>query len=517
MTQAGSSGDGVERGVHDEVVEHAPPSPSPAWWRRPTVAALRKQETLFDDGERLHDKRENDETRLPEGESIHLAGLVLVEAFTPSSISKLYAALEWLPPQRADPRTDWRDMLRRSRTTGETGWQNLGAVRRPGRGWHAMGRTDPDLPQGVEAVWLSVHYEMPSVAIVVATFCLNEDEGDLSPLLRREYHTRSYDLRVNIDGPLGRVRARVPWARPEKYGMSMRVDGPSDQKRKACFDLVNDFESRCAAWFRDRFPGRFALSGHEARPRLRLFVTQEAEPLLDDSPALRVVDLDEPYNVWRSSGSLSGWSLAPDAYSRGDAAEGRFIVRMAARRRDAARAQNGESGESKWYLVQRFATYQTTLASKYCLWALVSLYAERLALLRDRAGGKGRQRRPVSEARALDDYLSEDGLDVATVVPDLRKLVERPDRFELHFPDYVGERRSSRASADRPAQEPEYFAAALRERMEMQATRLERDTQSTTAVIRASADLRQAISNARLQRFVLTLSLLALIVAIVSL
>lgn len=43
------------------------------------------------DKDYLHpfDDRENDESRLPEGEPVHLGGLTLVEAFTPSTVSAL--------------------------------------------------------------------------------------------------------------------------------------------------------------------------------------------------------------------------------------------------------------------------------------------------------------------------------------------------------------------------------------------------------------------------------------------
>jgi hypothetical protein len=59
----------------------------------------------------------------------------------------------------------------------------------------------------------------------------------------------------------------------------------------------------------------------------------------------------------------------------------------------------------------------------------------------------------------------------------------------------------------------EFFFEALKNR----ATRLAEDTAATTASIRASAELRQSVSNTRLQRATLLLSLIAAAVAIISL
>lgn len=345
------------------------------------------------------DERENSESRLPEDESVHLAGLVLTEVFTPSTVGSLHAALERLPASGWKLAGDWRGRLERSRTTGETGWQSLGVVRRSGEGifFDGEGRT-AQLPQGISAVWLSLHYEMPSVAVLTATFCLDEGAGDLSALLRRDYTTRYSEVRLSVKGPLGAMRARVPWARPASYRISYSKSGPSEEKRLACLDEIEGHEAKCDHWFRLCFPGRFASADLRQRPRLRLFLTGHTPPLSSDSLALKSVDLDKPYTAWRSADPLSGWALTDRNRRRGDDNR-RFVLQVAARRCDVAREQDGKPLDSNWYLVQRFATYQSSLASKYSLWALLHLYGERLAVLRDQAGRRRARRRPVEHGK----------------------------------------------------------------------------------------------------------------------
>lgn len=64
------------------------------WWDRRSVHALRR-EALADRAVWADwDRRANEETRLPLGEEVQLGGLVLAEAFTPSTVSSLAKGLE---------------------------------------------------------------------------------------------------------------------------------------------------------------------------------------------------------------------------------------------------------------------------------------------------------------------------------------------------------------------------------------------------------------------------------------
>jgi hypothetical protein len=76
------------------------------WRERQSVRALRRE--VLEDDEVLADwdRRENEETRLPDGEEVHLGGLVLTEAFTPSTVTALRKALEDFPAP-GDKKEEW--------------------------------------------------------------------------------------------------------------------------------------------------------------------------------------------------------------------------------------------------------------------------------------------------------------------------------------------------------------------------------------------------------------------------
>ena len=102
------------------------------------------------------DARWNNETRLPEDEAVHLGGVTLTEAFTPSTVSNLYSTLNKWPRPFGRPDDDWAAALERSRSGTGEGWMSLGLVRRPGQFVMGGGHNDSTLPPGVQGAWLSL-------------------------------------------------------------------------------------------------------------------------------------------------------------------------------------------------------------------------------------------------------------------------------------------------------------------------------------------------------------------------
>jgi hypothetical protein len=99
----------------------------------------------------------------------------------------------------------------------------------PGEFIWGNGYTGGDLPDSVAAVWLQLDFVMPSVAVVVATFTFKDEAADMSALLRRDYETQVRDVRMRVNGKLGRLRARLPWSRPKWHGMSASVSRAEDE------------------------------------------------------------------------------------------------------------------------------------------------------------------------------------------------------------------------------------------------------------------------------------------------
>jgi hypothetical protein len=199
------------------------------WWQRPTVGALKREQEKHRDYMDQQDEKGNARTRLPVDESVHLGGLVLAEAFSPSTVSVLYSVLRSWPGNNDRRRDEWTADLDRSRSGRHSGWGNLGVVRPPGEFMVGDGYHDSKLPDSVTAVWLHLNFLMPSVAVVVATFTFRDEVADVSALLRADYQTQIRDVRILVYGKFGWLRARLPWSRSKSHGMTASMSTAEDE------------------------------------------------------------------------------------------------------------------------------------------------------------------------------------------------------------------------------------------------------------------------------------------------
>jgi hypothetical protein len=377
------------------------------------------------------------------------------------------------------------------------------------------GHHDPDLPAAVDAVWLHLSFVTPALAMVVATFTITEDAGDLSELLRQDYQSTLLGMPVHGYGRFGDLRARIPWSRPARAAAAYNISRPEDQKRRACDALMRKHEEACSRWFAAKFPGRFSAAEAERRPLIKMLFTKAQVPYAGRRAWLRPTGLDFALPLWRST-QPKGWWLSEERWPY---REGRHVVTLAANRSDANKElANGISGESNWSLTLRFAADEAPLAACHAMTALISLYAHHLGELRDKAGVRRFRwlpRRTVHDARNLDDYLIRDGIDAATVTSDLESLTRDQTQFRWGVPKFEEYRGHSRGVplSHPPLEYVAFLCAEIRE----QAARLLLDTTTTTGNVRASAELRQAIANTRLQRLIVCLSVAATVIAVISL
>lgn len=489
-------------------------SGSRAWRARKPIRSLRREVSAPHKVWADWDTRENERSRLPESEQVHFAGVVLIEVFPPSRVAALRSALMDFPAERKKM-DEWAELLSKGRSVaGHGGWVNLGCVRRPGEFVLGEGPGDPDVPEGVDAIWAYLMFLTPSLTVVVATFTFADEAGDLSGLLRADYHAEATDVQIRAHGKLGLIRARIPWARPARHGWSFSLRRAGDQKHLACMGRMTEHETACSAWLAARFPGRFSIEAFADRPKIRILLTKEDIPFADRRPWLAPVGLGFASDVWRSSED-KGWALSFYSWPRRE----RFTATAAARRRDVADTSPGkptEDADSSWYLTQEFADVQSSLVARWAVSCLLSVYADRLADFRDQTSRSQRWSRPVARARELDRYLIGDGLDAATVVSDVMLVTENLARFRFDVPEYC-EDVSGYPSGSARSQEPGDLVQLLRDGLRVSAQQLERDTAVTTANVRASAELRQAVANTRLQRSILVLTTLAVLIAVVSL
>lgn len=483
------------------------------WWRRQTIRDLKREaedRTLYDEW----DARDNKQARLPDSETVHLGGLVLTEAFTPSTISNLYDSLRELAsdPRKADELLRMLDQSRQSQ--GSSGrWRSLGMIRGPGQFTGMSGRHDPTLPENVSVVWLHLDLTLPSTAMLVATFTFTDDAADLSEILRTDFVTRLGPTRVTVVGPLGRIRSKMPWARPRLFHTSTDIMQASGLKAEACEQRMVDRETECGEWLFARFPGLFATASADSRPVIRILLTDELAPFTEPRVGpMGIIDLDDQSRPFRCPDEPGWWLIDGSRQRR----QNQFRMTLAARRKDAARTPGGgEAGDTNWWLVQRVGRDQPTLAARLALRALLAVYAGQVADLRDRNRGRRHFRHPVRDARAFDGYLLGDGLDASSVTSDIAVLSTDLTLFRWSMPEYT--QHVAESESNDSEEERNDLAPALLALLSSAAERLASDTEDTTRNLRASAELQQAIANTRLQRSVLILAILAIVIAVIGL
>jgi hypothetical protein len=263
---------------------------------RPSLRSLQQR---VRSSESEMDRSENDRTRLPESEEIHLGGLVLAEVFPPSSASALRDAVEDFPIAREEKAKLIAWLSKGRSSSGVSGRKNLATVR------HGC-------PRNVDVVNIDLYFLQPSFTVLIATFAIADDAGDLSKVLRSDYAS---DGHVSVIGPLGWVRSRIPWSRPAENLVVVPSWQPSRRKRQAFEDLIRDHEVSCWRWLAGRFPGRFCREDPALRPSFRVLTTKESNPYVDDHKWLNPPGLRFRSDLWRPATSKN-WFLQVSDWPR---------------------------------------------------------------------------------------------------------------------------------------------------------------------------------------------------------
>jgi hypothetical protein len=479
-----------------------------SWRARPTVRQQLREACESDDFWVERDARLNDETRLPDDQRVGCVGLMLVEAVTPSTLAMFKRRRAELPIKR-----DTEDGSRTqdaSRTRGGS-WTNLGLLRRPGEFILHSSRAghDPSLPEFVTGVHIGLHQVGASVGMLVATFVFSDDAGDLSQLMRADYATSNINIRVSARG-VGRFTRRLPWARP-LIGIGYRIVDASDAKSRAVDVQLEEWRATCRQWLTRTLPGRFALEPGDAMPSVTMLVTDGVTPYDESAPQLRPLGLQGPrFGVWTSP-EERGWSGSLERM----AGERHSKTLWAARRDELPGSRDSNTDEDarrNWIVGYRFHEAHARLFSLWGLWRLLHVYESSLATYRDSAAvGARRRARPIKQARALDRLLTTDGMDAATVCHDITQELEDVRYLRHAAPEYI------ETHDWLPQKPPPQLLDGLHRNLQYLAQRLPQRFEVVLANARASAELRQAMSNTRLQRWILPVSAVALIIAIYGL
>ncbi len=259
----------------------------PSWWQRTTLAEERKKLISEATHRDKFIEDDNDRTRLADGETVRLGALILVEAFTPSSIQRLYDAIDSWPVNPPAYKDGLKRQIAKWRSSSGYGaWQSVTTFTKPGNRFIGSSVSDSNVPDSIEAVHLYAMMASPSVTLIVAVFTPHDSDGDLSPVLSTDFPCEVRNLRIRVPGPMGAARAKNPWSRAKNPHYSMHVAHPSILKREAVDAKIAHIEVYCWEWLSKMGVCRFGSVPLSDRPSMRLFVTEGIEPFGDRRHAL---------------------------------------------------------------------------------------------------------------------------------------------------------------------------------------------------------------------------------------
>lgn len=391
------------------------------------------------------DPAENAESSPPANEAIRLHAVWLAESYPPSFFDSLLNAVARLTTDSrhssgAPPAERIEEALR----LGNSGWFPLGPVVPPGSPLYAyLPPMKSALPVDAEYAHASIHYLVPSHAIFVMCFVLNENASRrVEDTLRATYQTYT--------SPHGNWNA---------------IHRPANQKRDAIRDTRSQHLADLTTFFGREAPGLF-VSDARPLPSIEFWTTKEREPFQErgEVPRTSLHDFIEllgwvvwtnvwhgPENLALKQAPLTGddfWSRAPN-------------LQLVAREHDLFAGEKLEAygGRTREAYVNRLEDSIGPLAALFSLSETFRFYEAELVDLRRRLGVAQTQslRQRVKATGAVQDRLLRQHADVDAISrgvrlwkDDLLRVLRRHTiDFDRWAPPSVRERGDDEPRPDR--------------------------------------------------------------------
>lgn len=449
---------------------------------------------------RDRDPSENARGRLPNDEGIEVPAVWVAELYTPSTVGGLLDGIRDLGWEygrsRDDSLTKWMNDVREGR---QAGWTSLGLVSPP-EDAHFMSERVAPLPDGVRAALPVLMSLTPSLTALTIVFLLRDDAAaSLDQPLRAEYMTTTH--RDPLLRPWHVIRYVLANGEA-RFGRS--IYHPDMTRRMEVRSCIRDLESSCTAWVREYLPGAFSSLDDARNPTAALFVTEEVRPMSEEARSIRALDglaINRDYDAWESA----EWPGARLVLPRGWDDEGTRLV-FACRRRDAFPDRPGyHDPTSNWTIAQRADDLVRGLLSRWALTCLLDRYHQTLSALRDRTALNSRYR-PVRDLKKLRSLARTTLYDIGACAHEIMEFAESDARFKRYVLEMVYAREVNGKKPD--------LLNDLRSSQVARAQQVQREADLLRSTLSTSNDVSQTISNIRIQRLVVWLTLISLGVAL---
>lgn len=450
------------------------------------------------------DPEDNERGRLPATERIEVPALWIAEVYTPSTVSGLLGGIAKLGWDRSRTRDDglakWMNDVREGRLAG---WTNLGLVLPPDSR-NPMRERTAELPDGVQAALLTLMSITPALTALVCCFIMTtEAAGMLDGPLRADYATY-----VGRDPQFRRrhLLRHLLWGGRIQLGGTYH--SPDFQRRDAAKAALDYVEESCARWMRRNLPGVFAGRLRDGQyPTAMLFVGEEIAPLTDEAMSIRALEgtaMDRGWDAWRSDDWPGARMVLPRSWGRED-----LRLRFGCRRTDAFPDEPGypEPG-SNWTISQRANDLVQGLLTRWALSCLLDGYHQVLSNHRDRSAGDASYR-PVRDLRRVRSLVRTEVYDILVSAAEITSFAEAVHGYEWNVIEMEYVRLGHGDSAR--------LLSMLRDDQKARAGQVRHEAELLLSTLSTSAEVTQTISNIRVQRFTILLTVISIAVAVIAL
>lgn len=355
------------------------------------------------------------------------------------------------------------------------------------------------LPPNVKAAFPILMSLTPSLTAFIVSFLFDDETAaSLKTPLLASFKTRTCN---NFFSRPWHILRYVLGGDGARIGQS--IYSPDLIRREQVKSQLQKLERNCLQWVHARMPGALSSMPDSRAPTAFLLVTERIKPLSEEAREIRAFNglaLDRAYDAWESD-RLPGVRLV---LPRGWSDEGGRLV-FGCRRHDAFPDEPGcHDPASNWTIVQRSDDYIQGLLSRWAITCLLDGYHETLSTLRDRTAQNERYR-PVRDLKGLRLLARTTLYDISVCSQEIIEFTKSDRVYRRNVLEMIYVRSANEKKID--------LLRNLKSSQGWRARQVQRDAALLKSTLATINDLSQIISNIRIQRVLVFLTLISIGVA----
>lgn len=465
------------------------------WWRTHWLAPNFIPAPYWDKAyQQARDKESNEESRVDDGEELRVRAVWGVELFGPNESDSLYEALRVLGWSAGFSAAEGEALtwVQQQRAYGHGGTYNVGVVTQGSNPQKFLGgRNNASFPEDVEYLLVRLHQFVPAVTCVLVCFVLKEEA------------TTRYEQELNL------IRTSRS-ERITRWGVTHLE--PVHLKQRAVESVRGHFRRTVNEWFNQNLPGYFARSNLPQRfPIAELLTTRLDDVFAENHRQIhldwrRIISNVASHEIWTSK-NTSGlrFTMKQERWPR---EQENSLIACASLQSFPEERIRIYGGGARAIVACCHEALEGTLAC-FAVSAFLAEVARDLKSTREELSLSKSNRKTMRTIDRIQRFFDRNA-GVPAVVRELRDLTKARGFFEHHCGDFT----AAPWMNEKTSRE---FAKELREGIHFRASALIEDESSTREHFEQLSTILSIRESVRTQRSMEFLTIVALLVATVSL